>query len=235
MLPSIPPALTLLTLLTSPIFATTLTLTVPPSPQIQNPASLSPSTHAVLTTLGTSHTAPLSKDNTFVFRNVTAGSYLGDIYSSTHLFAPLRIDVPGHKNGAIQVWETFRGNDWGNKGEEIRPVGGGMFPVRVLGAKVFYMERGSFSVLSILKNPMILMGLVSLGLFIGMPKLMENMDPEMRAEFEEQSKNNPMNTLMAGPQQGGSAFDMAGFLAGQGSKAESEATNSGNGKKGGKR
>lgn len=48
-----------------------------------------------------------------------------------------------------RVWETFRGNDWANKGEEIKPdvdvvVGGGgrAFPVKVLGPKVYYTERG---------------------------------------------------------------------------------------------
>lgn len=65
----------------------------------------------------------------------------------------------------------------------------------------------------------------------------------MRAEFEEQSKKNPMNSLMAGPQPGSSPmgnFDMAGFLAGQSSGSgkgkEGPEQSSGNGgKKGGKK
>lgn len=36
------------------------------------------------------------------------------------------------------------------------------------------MQKSLVSVLTILKNPMILMGLVSMVMFIGMPKLMEN-------------------------------------------------------------
>lgn len=130
---------------------------------------------------------------------------------------------------------------------------------------------------------MILMGLVSLALFVGMPKLVENstflsrspffsscpahapphsapfprchfyvgkvswliahtVDPETRAEFEEQSKKNPMNSLMAGPQSGSGPmgnFDVAGFLAGQGSGSGSKdvtsETGSGNGGNGGKK
>ncbi|KAI1112763.1 hypothetical protein F5Y14DRAFT_249251 [Nemania sp. NC0429] len=250
-----------LLLLTTPASAATVTFSVPPSPQIPNPAALPPSTHATLTALGAAYAAPLTADNAFVFRNVTPGSYLADVHCATHGFAPLRVDVvsvteAGRKKKrtdggeddegvSLRVWETFRGNDWENKGEEIRPdVVGGAFPVKVLGSKIYYTERSSFNVLSILKNPMILMGLVSLALFVGMPKLVENMDPEMRAEFEEQSKKNPMNSLMSGPQSGGGPmgnFDMAGFLAGQGSgsgggKEQSATTNSGNGgKKGGKR
>ncbi|KAI0395949.1 hypothetical protein F5Y17DRAFT_421311 [Xylariaceae sp. FL0594] len=225
----------------------TIRLTIPASAQIPNPAALPPSTHATLTSLGASLSAPITTDSGFVFRDVAPGSYLADVHCATHGFAPLRVDVvpavlasADQSNGGaggrgredevqVTVWETFRGNDWDNKGERVLPVvvGGAQqggvaasFPVKVLGAKVFYTERPGFSILSILKNPMILMGLVSLALFIGMPKLLENMDPEMRAEFEEQSRKNPMNSMLAGPQAGSNPmgnFDMAGFLAGQSS------------------
>lgn len=159
MLPSIP-ALALealsLSLLLSPASAATVTFSIPPSPQIPNPAVLPPSTHATLTALGASYAAPLTTDNAFVFRNVTPGSYLGDVHCATHGFAPLRVDVVsatagdregmigGDEGASLRVWETFRGNDWENKGEEIRPaVVGGAFPVKVLGSKVYYTERGS--------------------------------------------------------------------------------------------
>ncbi|KAI8630910.1 hypothetical protein F5Y19DRAFT_39306 [Xylariaceae sp. FL1651] len=256
-IPTIPLALALqalslsLFLFSTASAAATITLSIPPSAQLPNPNALPPSTHATLTALGASYAAPLTTANTFVFRNVTAGSYLGDVHCPTHGFAPLRVDVlsvsagdggdvVGGAGGSAKVWETFRGNDWENRGEEIRPVAGGAFPVKALGSKVYYTERGTFSILSILKNPMILMGLVSLALFVGMPKLVENMDPELRAEFEEQSKKNPMNSLMAGPQPGSNPmgnFDVAGFLAGQGNggKEEPEPSSGNGGKKGGKR
>ncbi|KAI0433269.1 hypothetical protein F5Y09DRAFT_299555 [Xylaria sp. FL1042] len=256
MLPSIPkPAalslhalslsLLLLLLFSRLTSAATITLSIPPSPQLPNPAALPPSTHASLTTLGASFQAPLTTANTFVFRNVTPGSYLCDVHCATHGFAPLRVDVlsDNDNDNGLRVWETFRGNDWDNKGEEIKAGDDAAFPVKVLGPKIYYTERGSFSIFTILKNPMILMGLVSLAIFIGMPKLVENMDPEMRAEFEEQSKKNPMNSLMAGPQPGSNPmgnFDVAGFLAGQGSGSNSkeepeQSSGNGGGKKGGKR
>ncbi|KAF7542296.1 hypothetical protein G7046_g10182 [Stylonectria norvegica] len=75
--------------------------------------------------------------------------------------------------------------------------------------------------MSILKNPMILMGLGSMGLFFGMPYLMDNMDPEMRAEFEAQQKSGPMAALTGGGQPGKNPlqdFDMAAYLAGSGKK-----------------
>ncbi|KAI0882430.1 uncharacterized protein GGS22DRAFT_169379 [Annulohypoxylon maeteangense] len=232
---------------------TSFTLWIPSSAVLPNPHALPPSTHATLSSLQQSFTAPLSSTNDFAFRNVTPGSYLADIHCGTHAFAPLRVDVYAAEGGEkewtgllVRAWETYRGNDWENKGAEAPRSGGeyGRFPVRVLGPKEYFVERGSFSIFGILKNPMILMGLVSMVLFLGLPKLIDNMDPEMRAEWEEQQKKSPMGSLMGGGQQSGANpmgnFDMAAYMAGQGSKKdEDEPSRSepskGNGKKGGKR
>ncbi|KAI5863406.1 hypothetical protein GGS23DRAFT_621052 [Durotheca rogersii] len=251
---------------------TSFALAVPASAALARPLSLAPATHATLSALGARLRAPLSGspaagggDALFVFRNVTPGSYLADVHCASHAFAPLRVDVYPAAADAdaaegqalrVRAWETFRGNDWDNRGPEIpRAAGvgveGGRFPVRVLGAKEYFVERGSFSVFGILKNPMILMGLVSMVLFIGLPKLVDNMDPEMRAEWEAQQRKNPMNSIMGGGGSGGGAggagsFDMAAYLAGQnagGAKSEGDPPasspasppSSGNGKKGGRR
>ncbi|KAL6864415.1 hypothetical protein J3F83DRAFT_741697 [Trichoderma novae-zelandiae] len=197
----------------------TLSVSLPPKP---NPFLLPPSTHATLSTLRKRLSAPLSAVNTFDFHNVSADSYLLDVHCPTDNFLPLRVDVGA--DGEVQAWETYRGNEWGNKGEEVpvksdgasRSVG-----VKAAGPKVFFMERTKFSVLSILKNPMILMGLVTMGIVFGMPYLMDNMDPELRAEFEERQKESPMNAIMANAQGGQNPlgnFDMAAYLAGSGKK-----------------
>ncbi|KAH6656658.1 hypothetical protein BKA67DRAFT_162715 [Truncatella angustata] len=237
---------------------TTITLSVPASQLLPNPAALPPSTHATLTTLGQTYAAPLSAANTFVFRNVTRGSYLADVHCASWGFAPLRVDVleagedvpsaaavvgepvgPGAAAAVVvRAWETYRGNEWDNRGEEAVRLGGDGFAVKCLGKKVFFQERSKFSILTILKNPMILLGLVSLGIFIGMPKLVENMDPEMRAEWEEQQKSNPMSSIMGGGKPGASPmgnFDMAAFMAGSDKKSTGEESSGNGGKKGGKK
>ncbi|KAK7413576.1 hypothetical protein QQX98_007511 [Neonectria punicea] len=213
--------LTALLLLPAAASAASLTLYLPTKP---NPFSLPPSTHATLSALGTRASAPLSAVNTFVFHNVSAGSYLVDVHCQTDAFHPLRLDVAAD-GGPVQAWETYRGNDWANKGEAV-PVREGSagrgVDLRALGSKSYFMERPTFSVLTILKNPMILMGLVSMGIFIGMPYLMDNMDPELRAEFEAHQKQGPMSAVMGGGQSGGDNplgnFDMAAYLAGSNKK-----------------
>lgn len=180
---------------------TSITLQIPPSHVLPNPRTLPPSTHAKLSSLGADATAYLTPANTFVFHNISEGSYLLDVYSTTHAFAPLRVDVlpvvAGDRSEQtaglkLAAWETYRGNDWDNKGE-VMIKAGGRLEVRVLGAKAYFMERSScklvtvtdihsatlltrvtVNVLSILKNPMILLGLASMAIFIGMPYLVDN-------------------------------------------------------------
>ncbi len=130
----------LLALANLAVAATTVTLHLPGTPA---PLTLSPRTHATLTALGRRFSAPVSDAHTFVFRNVTAGSYLVDVHCPTDGFAPLRIDVGDDET--VQAWETFRGNDWANKGEALAlrrgSDGSAGFEVRSLGRKGYFMER----------------------------------------------------------------------------------------------
>lgn len=143
-------------------------------------------------------------------------------------FISLRVDVypvasvEGAADGVLEVeaWRTFRGNEWDNKREKmalnrehgwVRVEG-----VRALGGKQYFVERAGFSPLSLLKNPMILIAGVSMIIVFGMPYLMDNMDPEMKAEFEEAQKAGPMAGLLGGGAGKGSAaqnFDAAAWLA----------------------
>ena len=145
---------------------TSITITLPSSPPGDTSGSklfvFPPSTHGTLSTFGQTKSAPLSVANTLVFRNVTRGSYLLDIHCATHAFAPLRIDVAPVLDGALEeggghgevklevkAWETYRGNDWNNKGEEAprqklpsgNSEGGVVFGAKVLGEKGYFMER----------------------------------------------------------------------------------------------
>ncbi|KAL5047478.1 hypothetical protein BDW71DRAFT_180222 [Aspergillus fruticulosus] len=230
----------LLLLLVPPAISSKLTITIPPSPLLPNPHSLPADTHATLTSTSLTRPlkAPLTHSATFVFAGLAAaeyknphqddlsGSYLLDIRSAEYVFAPLRVDLD-ERGGLKGVWETFRGNEWGNRGVEkyVRPaeekVGGGngdeqvVVEARAVGRKGFYEVRQTFSPLSLFKNPMILLALVALAFTFGMPKLMENMDPEMREEFEKQSRASPIAGAQSAMAGGGPAnFDLAGWMAG---------------------
>ncbi|EFW22864.1 hypothetical protein D8B26_006434 [Coccidioides posadasii str. Silveira] len=209
--------------------AFSLTISIPSSNLLPNPNALPASTHATLTTLAPKQTllrAPLSRSSSFTFCELRPDSessspsgdvtsYLLDIHCRDYIFAPYRVDV-GADGNVIGVWETYRGNSWDNKGAE-KAVGTGSGPVhveaKVLGKREFYEERPKFSPLSLFKNPMILLAVVALAITVGMPYLVENMDPETREEWERQRAAGvlPGSGSRKAP---ASNFDLAGWMAG---------------------
>ncbi|MCJ1353865.1 MAG: hypothetical protein MMC33_003852 [Icmadophila ericetorum] len=198
--------------------AASLTLTIPTHHNVlTNPSTLPPSTHATLTTTNLTLSAPLRRSNTFRFTNIPTGSYLCDIYSRDFAFAPLRVDVSegGEKDaGVVEVWQTFRGNKWENLGEKYAAGKDVTVEAKLLGKKEFYESRGGFNVLSLLSNPMILIALVGGAMMFGMPYLMDNMDPELKKEFEEQQKSGGMlGGTGINPSNPMGNFDIAGWMA----------------------
>lgn len=161
--------------------AARISISIPPSPpQLPNPATLPASTHAILLgPPGVRYDVPLRRDSTFSFPEVNDASYLLSIHSRDHVFPPLRIDVSRSEDGTSQqtvtAWQTFRGHEWSNKGQQYS-VGQDevTFEVRPVAQKDFYVPRGGFNLLGFFKSPMILMSLVSVVMIFGLPKLMEN-------------------------------------------------------------
>lgn len=221
---------------------TSLTLHLPPTQILTQPQTLPPSTHARLTSSNTSLTAPFRRNSRFVFPSIPAGSYLCDVWAHEHVFVPMRVDVS--KNGGIEVWQTYRGNEWSNTGEKLgaapgRADGSGDVELEVvigtLSVRDFYEKRGGFNPMSLLSNPMILIGVVAMAMMFGMPKLLENsecyafssllaktnsitVDPEMREEFEKSQASNPLTAALSGGGGTAGGFDMAGWMAGTNDK-----------------
>ncbi len=212
----------------SAVLGASLRVSIPASNLLPNPNTLPASTHAVLTSgAGQPITAVLKKGNYFDFPDITTtGSHLLDIYSREYVFAPYRLDISSSSNSSILItgaWETYRGTRWEDRGVALvaAPTEQLDMSAKVLSKKNFYESRQGFNPMSLLKNPMILMAVVALAFTFGMPKLMENMDPEMKAEYEEMQKKSPVGGITRAMQGGGGgassaapSFDLAGYLAG---------------------
>jgi hypothetical protein len=141
-----------------------LVLHLPPTTVLTNPQSLPPQTHATLTTNGTIIRAPFTRASTFLFPSLLPGSYLAEIWTPSYNFVPMRVDVDkvmiqgangemvekidynrqgGRlEGGSVEVWQTFRGNEWSNKGQKL---GGGEgvvdVQVQVLKERKLFEER----------------------------------------------------------------------------------------------
>ena len=61
------------------------------------------------------------------------------MHCATDAFRPLRVDVAA--DGGVRAWETFRGNEWGNRGEALDVQDGRGVELRALGRKNYFMER----------------------------------------------------------------------------------------------
>jgi len=147
-----------LSILSSLLFSLTalaadVTFIVPITALLPNPSQLPSSTSATLARLGQSTTALLTRRNTFNFTNLKVGSYLLTVTCRDFAFQPLRVDITnvqvgeaGEQTERVDAWQTFPGNEWGNKGEH---KGGGiskagnpvMVQVMPVGAKDYYMAR----------------------------------------------------------------------------------------------
>jgi ER membrane protein complex subunit 7 len=143
MLLKIPTILTTL-ILPLAILSARLTITIPATNALPNPAILPSSTHAVLSLHGEPLRAPLTRANTFRFASVPPGSHLLTIHSHEVFFENLRVDIAANETGEwVTAWTTWRGNEWDNKGE-LRGEGDGRdgrLEVRTLGGKAYYQER----------------------------------------------------------------------------------------------
>ncbi|KAF2755093.1 hypothetical protein EJ05DRAFT_478902 [Pseudovirgaria hyperparasitica] len=228
-------SLPLLLALVTTAFSASLTLYIPPSTRLPNPAVLPPTTHATLHAHGPPRSTSLSRKNTFEFTDLEPGSYLATIHCRDYHFETLRVDVTAtvaadgtKQDEKVTVWQTFRGNEWDNRGERRGEGGSGLVvEVGVGSGKEYYQMRQGFSPMSFLKNPMILMAVVSMGLIFGMPYLMDNMDPETKAEFEEMRKTSPLASS-SNPAAQIQNFDLASWMAGK-TTVGSESVGSGSG------
>ncbi|KAI4230200.1 MAG: hypothetical protein LQ349_006285 [Xanthoria aureola] len=212
----LPTLLLHLHLLSLPVtLATTLTLTLP-----STLPPLSPSTRAQLTTHNHHLTAPLTQSRTFRFTNLTSpGTYNLDIYSRDYDFegsvVVVKSSTGANNANDVEVYRrSLKNGGRGARMVEAGDKGNKRVEMRVRGIKAYYEERQGFELLGLLKSPMILMALVGLAMVFGMPYLLENMDPEMKAEFEEQQKKSVVGNV-AGGGNPLSGFDMAGWMAGQ--------------------
>ncbi|MCJ1314218.1 hypothetical protein MMC25_007898 [Agyrium rufum] len=182
------------------VSAVDIYLSIPPSTLLPSPSILPQSTKAYLTAYNLTLSAPLRRTNDFVFRNVPQASYLCEVYALDYAFMPVRLDI-GYAE-KVEAWQTFRGNEWDNRGEAlaVTPVENGKamkIDMRVVGPKEYYEARSG-------------------------------LDPELKKEMEEQQAKGGLASGMAGgnPLEG---FDMAGWMAGQTAKTSSSEGGGGSG------
>ena len=64
------------------------------------------------------------------------------------------------------------------------------------GTYQYFEAKKGFSIFGLLRNPMVMMMLFSVGLMVAMPYMMEGLEPEEKARMKEQMKNQQDPTAM---------------------------------------
>mmetsp|Transcript_4386 Transcript_4386/g.12355 ORF Transcript_4386/g.12355 Transcript_4386/m.12355 type:complete len:249 (-) Transcript_4386:43-789(-) len=154
------------------------------------------------------------RDGAFVFHRVGPGVHALNVHSHEHHFPTVKIQLKAE-------------NDMEPKCIEYAYAGAAKvvvsYPLELtaLAAYQYFEPKPRFNPLRLLKNPMVLMMVVSVGLMAFMPKMMEGMDDEQKEQMRQQMAT--QNQMMTDPTKAFS--NLFGEVAGSGSAAEDDNAN----------
>eukprot|EP00386_Alphamonas_edax_P001320 GDKI01003917.1.p1 GENE.GDKI01003917.1~~GDKI01003917.1.p1 ORF type:complete len:226 (-),score=66.99 GDKI01003917.1:253-930(-) len=123
-----------------------------------------------------------SVDGSFLIPNVPAGSYLLEVAHPTHAFGPVLVEVAERPDKAEAKVSAFLFAMDSGKGARLK------YPVALTpsGAVTYFEKREEFSLAPMLKNPMVLIGLLSFGLMALSPKLKQWQEEAREDEVRQQ-------------------------------------------------
>ena len=114
-----------------------------------------------------------------VFHRVPPGVHLLDIQSREHHFSQVKIQLlPDSMDSPKCIEYVYPGAP---KQAIPHPL-----ELTAHASYEYYEPRQGFSIMSIFKNPMLLMMIVSVGGMVMMPKMMEGLDPEQKEQMQRQ-------------------------------------------------
>ena len=120
----------------------------------------------------------LKSNGGFIISRVPPGSYLVEVISPNHVFEPARVDISS-KSGKIRARKVNL-----LKPSQVLHL---PYPLRFKAERQaeFFEKRESWSMLSMLKNPMLLLLVAPVLLMVLVPKLMKSVDPEYQKEMQD--------------------------------------------------
>jgi ER membrane protein complex subunit 7 len=123
------------------------------------------------------------RDGNFTVHDVPPGIYLIDVHSPNYHFSQVKCQ---YKPEAIDEGKpVFSCLEYLYPGSPKQVVDKLLVITAVATYEYFEVKRG-FSIMSILKNPMLLMMAFTVGMLYIMPKMMENLEPEERERMHKQ-------------------------------------------------
>ncbi|XP_010292529.1 PREDICTED: ER membrane protein complex subunit 7 [Phaethon lepturus] len=124
------------------------------------------------------HNAQLWRtDGSFVVHDVPSGSYVVEVISPAHKFEPVRVDITS--KGKMRA----RYVNYIKTSEVVRLP----YPLQMKssGPPSYFIKRESWGWTDFLMNPMVMMMVLPLLIFVLLPKVVNTSDPDMRREMEQ--------------------------------------------------
>mmetsp|Transcript_3262 Transcript_3262/g.6774 ORF Transcript_3262/g.6774 Transcript_3262/m.6774 type:complete len:215 (-) Transcript_3262:249-893(-) len=128
-------------------------------------------------------------DGSFVIYDVGPGIHQLDIDSKLYHFPQVKIQLLEDSMDAPKCLE------YAYPGATKRAL---KYPLVInpKGTYQYFEAKKGFSIFGLLRNPMVMMMLFSVGLMVAMPYMMEGLEPEEKARMKEQMKNQQDPTAM---------------------------------------
>ena len=154
----------------------TITTSIQGRLRLPDPSSSLNSTRITLND-GRTHNTYTQADGTFIFHRVPPGVL--DVQSREHHFSQVKIQLLEESMDSPKCIEYV----YPGAPKQAIP-----HPLELTAhaSYEYYEPRQGFSIFSILKNPMLLMMIVSVGMMVLMPKMMEGLDPEQKEQMQKQ-------------------------------------------------
>jgi hypothetical protein len=150
-------------------------------------------------------TAP---DGSFSFHNIPPGIHVLDVFSATYHFSQIKIQLIPENNMKPNCIEYVY------PGATKYPIAHPL-PLTAHATYTFFEQRPTFSPFRILRNPMVLMMIVSVGFMMFMPSMMSGLDPEQKEQMKKQMEMQSDPTKMLSQMWG----ELSGKPAGEEKKA----------------
>ncbi|XP_018425787.1 PREDICTED: ER membrane protein complex subunit 7 isoform X1 [Nanorana parkeri] len=129
----------------------------------------------------------LRMDGSFVVHDVPPGSYVVEVVSPAYRFEPIRVDITSKGKMRARYVNHIKTS------EVVRLP----YPLQMKssGAPSYFIKRETWGWTDFLMNPMVMMMVLPLLIFVLLPKVVNTSDPEMRREMEQS-----MNMLNSNPE-----------------------------------
>ncbi|PVF97609.1 hypothetical protein CPB86DRAFT_706721 [Serendipita vermifera] len=130
------------------------------------------------------YSSSVTRNGDFIIPHVEPGTYILQVLAPSHYFDQFRIDVLVDSD-LPEVRPYTPGTPLNPPAMVTLP-----YPLRLQAKRKldFFIPKESFNLLGMLKNPMMLMMIVTAGMVMGVPYLMKNLDPETLKEITEQQQ-----------------------------------------------